>query len=62
MRHVLAAAALALFFAGGMLTRELRWEGLLALFVGGCLWWTSLHLSRSAWQAAQARRHGSPRK
>lgn len=53
-RRLLAAAALALFVLGGTLTRELRWEGLVALFVGGCLWWVALHLSRAAWEASKA--------
>jgi hypothetical protein len=58
-RRLLAAAALALLILGGVWTRELRWQGLIALFIGGCLWWTALHLSRVAWLAAQA---ADPRK
>lgn len=53
-RHFLSGAALALLVLGALLTRELHWEGLIALFVGGCLWWIALHLSRAAWQAARA--------
>jgi len=54
MRHILAATALVLIVLGGMLICEPRWEGLIALFVGGCLWWTALYLSRAAWQTARA--------
>ena len=53
VRRVLAAAAIGLFVLGMAWIRDLHWEGLIALFVGGSLWWTALHLSRAAWYAAR---------
>lgn len=61
MRYVLAAATVSvpLWVVGTTMLVEPRWEGLIPLFIGGCLWWTALYLSRSAWQSKQAaRRHG----
>lgn len=60
VRRLLATAALTLLIIGGVLTRDLRWEGLITLFVGGCLWWISLHLSRSAWHAKQMDQRQAP--
>lgn len=54
MRYAMAAAALTLGVDGVVLIRALQWQGLIFVFVGGCLWWVSLHLSRSAWRAKQA--------
>lgn len=51
MRYALAAAAVTLGVDGVVLIRALQWEGLIAVFAGGCLWWMSLHLIRSAWLA-----------
>jgi hypothetical protein len=53
VRRLLAAVALALLTAGTVLIQSLQWMGFIALFVGGCLWWTALYLSRAAWEAAR---------
>lgn len=58
VRHILAAVALTLLVVGDVLIQGLQWAGLIALFVGGCLWWTSLHLSRAAWEAARTSNPG----
>lgn len=59
MRYALAAAAVTLGAVGVLMIRALQWEGLMVVFVGGCLWWTALHLSRSAWHAKQANQNQS---
>ncbi|MBG0739017.1 hypothetical protein IV500_06330 [Paeniglutamicibacter antarcticus] len=58
MRYVMAAVAVALLVTGAFQMSGFHWEGLVALLVGGSLWWASLYLSRAAWQAARDGRPG----
>lgn len=59
VRHILAAVAVGLLILGATWISDLHWEGLIALFIGGCLWWAALHLSRAAWYAAREDGGGS---
>jgi hypothetical protein len=59
LRLFLAAAALGLLAIGTALITNLREEGFIGIFVGGCLWWTTLFLGRSACQASRDGRNES---